>query len=229
MDLSPLELKLKIKFKDRGLLTTALTHRSYLNEYQSGKIESNERLEYLGDAVLELAVSKALYLKRPEMTEGGLTNLRSNLVRTTTLARAAKRLNLGVFLRLSRGEDESRGRENQSLLADAVEALIGAIYLDQGFEKTESFIEKHLLVELDSILAKGSLKDDKSLFQEAAQADCRQTPIYKVVSESGPDHAKEFKVAVWVGKEKLAVGKGKSKQEGEQNAARLALDKWPKR
>jgi len=213
-----------LPIKDSKLKSLALTHRSYLNEHRSVS-EHNERLEYLGDAVLELAVTKFLFDKYPKKPEGELTALRSAMVRTTTLSTVAATLDLGKKLKMSKGEAVSGGRENLALLANTFEAVVGSIYLDQGFESVVEFLEIHLFPLLPEIIEKGLEKDFKSTLQEMVQAEGKPTPTYVVVSESGPDHDKEFKVTVKVGQDELASGEGKSKQLAQQAAAEAALRK----
>lgn len=215
--------KLKSLFKNKKLLTQALTHRSWVNEHPDTR-GTNERLEYLGDAVLEFVVSRHLYEKFPEKKEGYLTALRANLVNTINLAEVAKRLGVGDALYLSRGEEEGGGRENSSLLANTVEAIIGALFLDKGLKEAEEFIEKNLLSGLPQKVAQ-PLKDAKSRLQEYIQAAGYSAPKYKVLEEKGPDHAKSFTVAVIVDNKSLGKGKGPNKSKAEQEAARQALDK----
>lgn len=212
---------LKKLFKNEKLLTQALTHKSWVNE-NKGKRESNERLEFLGDAVLEIVVSDALYNEFPKKEEGYLTALRANLVNTVNLAKLAKNLKLGKEIYLSKGEEDTKGRENQSLLADTIEAIIGAIYIDQGLEKAAEFIKTNLLTEVPEKI-KEPLKDAKSRLQELVQAKGYATPKYKVINEEGPDHAKTFVVEVSVNGDKSGTGKGKNKAEAAQNAAEKAL------
>ena len=225
MLLSDLEKNLNIKFSDRTLLRTALTHRSYLNEHPEYKGESNERLEFLGDAVLELTVSCYLFKSFPKLPEGQLTVLRSAIVSTKTLAKVAKSLNLGQFLFLAKGEEKGGGRSNTTLLANTVEAVIGAIFLDQGLEPVQNFIKEHILALLPQIIKSGAYKDPKSKLQEIVQGKFKNPPIYQVIKEEGPDHAKVFTVAVYVDSKKLGQGKGLSKQEAEEEAAQKALAK----
>ncbi|MDO8515409.1 MAG: ribonuclease III [bacterium] len=210
-----------IKFNDESLLKTALTHRSYLNE-NKGVRESNERLEFLGDSVLSILTSEYLYKKFPEYPEGKLTNTRSVLVRGKTLALVAKELNLGEYLLMSKGEKDSGGAQNDTLLADATEALIGAIYLDQGLEVVREFLEKYLY--------SGNFEavDYKSIVQETAQSKFRVSPKYKVIEAVGPDHDKKFVIGIYFGAELMGQGEGKNKQEAEQAAAKVALDKITK-
>lgn len=219
------------KFNNNKLLEQAFTHRSYLNEVKGlpadrqGKLESNERLEFLGDSILSFVVSKYLYDKYPQFKEGVLTNLRSLLVNTKSLAGEAKRLEFGKKLLLSKGEEEAKGRENPSLLADSFEAFIGALFLDSGIKPVEDFIENTLLKKTEEIVNGSSLKDPKSLLQEYVQAKIHTSPIYKVIEEKGPSHAKTFTVAAFVNNEKFGEGQGKSKQEAQANAAKQALEK----
>lgn len=213
-----------VLFRNQKLFEQAFTHRSFLNEAKE-KIESNERLEFLGDSILSFIVSQYLYKKYPEYHEGNLTNIRSLLVNTKTLAQVAKSLDFGQYLRLSKGEEEARGRENQSLLADCFEAYIGALFLDQGIEPVEQFLSTTLFPRIDEVVSKKQFKDPKSLFQEHMQAQNHTSPVYKVIAEEGPSHAKEFTVAVYVKDKQLGEGKGRSKQEAEENAAKQALEK----
>lgn len=219
---------MKLVFRDPTLFATALSHRSSLNERsQSGTTatQSNERLEFLGDAVLELAATLYLYKQRPDEDEGKLTAYRSALVRTETLADLAKELGLDKQMFLSKGEEHGGGRENTSLLADLMEAVIGALYLDQGFEAVEAFLAAHLFPKFNDILKQKSYKDQKSLLQEEVQARSYGTPVYKVVKAIGPDHDKEFTVEVWVDGVLWGAGVGHSKQAASQAAASAALGK----
>ena len=213
-------------FTNAALLETALTHRSALNEKGSTITESNERLEFLGDAVLELIATEFLYKKFPAEPEGTLTAYRSALVKTTSLATVAEKLGLGDQLKMSKGEEATGGRSNPSLLADTLEAVVGALYLDQGIEVCVTFLQEHLFVSLDTILEQRLYKDPKSELQERVQAQGLETPRYEVVSETGPDHSKEFTVAVYVGSEVAGQGLGKSKQQAQQGAAQEALQKY---
>ena len=215
--------KLEKLFTNKDLLKLALTHKSWINEHENGKV-TNERLEYLGDAVLELAVSEELYLRFPDKEEGFLTTLRSNLVNTTNLTKIAKKLKLGELLLLAKGEEETGGRNNPSLLANTTEAVIGALYLDQGMEKTRKFIETHLFSDIDKKIKK-PLKDPKSRLQEYAQNKGFHAPSYKVVSQTGPDHDKTFVINVFVNDKVWGKGKGESKSKAAQKAAKDALTK----
>ncbi len=224
-DFSLLEQKLSITFKDKELLAQAFTHRSYINENKSAK-EHNERLEFLGDAVLELAATAFLFNKYPNKDEGALTSYRAALVNTNTLSKVASDLGFNDFLLLSRGESKDNGgRARQYILADTFEAMIGAIYLDQGYDAAYSFINSYLLSLTDEIVSSGTFIDAKSFLQERSQELLSITPVYETVHEEGPDHNKYFTVAVKIKDETLATGKGKSKQEAEQEAARKALEK----
>lgn len=217
--------KLRTKFKNKNLFDTALTHRSWVNEHPRAR-DHNERLEFLGDAVLELVVSEKLYLKFPYEKEGFMTSLRANLVNTVNLSNVAKKIAIGQEIFLSKGEEDGGGRINQSLLANSVEALIGAIYLDQGLSNADKFITENLISQIDEKLTK-PLKDAKSRLQELLQSQGFATPRYKVVKEAGPDHAKEFTVQVHVKDEVLGKGSGKSKAEAEQSAAENSLVNFP--
>lgn len=213
------------KFKNLQLLEEAFTHRSYLNENPQRNLVSNERLEFLGDAVLSFLVSKLLFQKFPRLPEGDLTNLRSAIVCTKTLCRTAKNLNLGEKLKLSRGEETSGGRNNPSLLANTFEAFLGALYLDQGIEEAENFLKTCLFPFLSEIIKSDSYKDFKSRFQEIVQEKAKISPVYKILKTIGPDHAKKFTVGVYVKEKLIGQGSGWSKQEAEQEAAKTALEK----
>lgn len=213
--------KVKASFTNPKLLDQALTHRSWINEHPDSP-GTNERLEFLGDAVLEFVVSSAIYEKFPDQEEGYLTALRANLVNTHNLAEVAKELKVGEHIHLSKGEEETGGRENPSLLADTVEAVVGALYLDQGIAKAEEFITDHILSNIKQKLAQ-PLKDAKSRLQEKVQAEGLPTPKYKVIEESGPDHAKEFMVEVSIDGQVWGQGKGRNKAEAQQEAAASAL------
>jgi len=223
-DFSKFEKKIDILFQDKSLLKQAFTHRSYLNERPSWKLPHNERLEFLGDAVLELIVTEYLFEKYPEKPEGELTSLRAALVNATMLAKIAGDLNINDFLLLSRGEKKDTGKARQYILANTFEALIGAIYLDQEYKTAKSFIKRCLLVYLDEVLKNNLWRDAKSFFQEKAQEIAGITPAYKVLKEWGPDHNKHFLIGVFLNDEVIAQGEGLSKQEAEQNAAFNALE-----
>jgi ribonuclease-3 len=211
------------RFKNKKLFEQAFIHRSYLNEVKE-TLGSNERLELLGDSVLSFVVSSYLYEKYPNFKEGLLTNLRSLLVNTKTLAEVAREIDFGQYLKLSKGEEDSKGRENQSLLADCFEAFIGALFLDQGIDEVKIFLKKTLLLKTDELVQKKSFKDPKSLLQEAVQAKKQSSPAYKVIEEEGPPHARTFTIGVYVNKELLGTGRGKSKQDAEEKAAKEALE-----
>jgi ribonuclease-3 len=224
-DYSILEKQINVQFKDKELLRQAFTHRSYINEHKGSSFEHNERLEFLGDAVLELAATSFLFKKYPKRNEGELTSFRAALVNTNTLSEVASKLGFNDFLLLSKGESKDTGRARQYILADTFEAVIGAIYIDQGYDAAQAFINAHLLLLTDEIVKTGSWIDAKSYFQEKSQEILSVTPLYETILEEGPDHNKYFTVAVKVKDETVATGKGKSKQEAEQEAARNALEK----
>ncbi len=219
-----LEQKIGIAFRDSNLLLQALTHRSYLNENSSWKFDHNERLEFLGDAVLELVVTEYLYNSYPN-PEGEMTNWRAALVNSVMLSKVATKFGLNDYLLLSRGEAKDTGRARQYILANAVEAVIGAIYLDQGYDPSKKFIMQFIMDELPGIFAGESYRDAKSKFQEEAQDRMSITPNYEVLEEWGPDHAKQFKVGVFLNKDLAGQGEGPSKQEAQQAAAENALAK----
>jgi len=223
-----LEKKLGIKFHNKDLLTQAFTHRSYLNENPDFKLDHNERLEFLGDAVIELIVTEHLYKDYPEKAEGELTNWRASLVNAKMMTSVAEELEFNNFLLLSKGEAKETGKARAYILANTFEALLGALYLDSGYKPCDEFIKKYLLGKLSDIIKDGSYKDSKSKFQEEAQEKVSITPNYKVMKESGPDHDKKFVVGVFLGDQLIAEGEGSSKQEAEEAAAELALDvkKW---
>lgn len=226
-DLNQLESEIKIKFNDRNLLQSALTHRSYLNENRSWPLAHNERLEFLGDAVLELVVTEYLYRNFPN-PEGELTNLRSALVNYKMLSEIAKSINLDKYILLSKGESKDLGRARQVILANAMEALIGAIYLDTGFQETVEFVHRLVIGQLAEIMSNGKVLDPKSKFQELTQEKSGVTPHYKVLAEWGPDHNKQFEVGVFVQDQQVAKGVGSSKQEAEISAAENGLKVWDK-
>jgi len=220
---SKFEDKAGVVFKNKSLLKQAFTHRSYINENKNTKLEHNERLEFLGDAVLELVVTDFLYREYPTKSEGELTTYRSALVNSTTLSEVASNLDMNDFLLLSKGESKDTGRARQFILANTFESVVGATYLDQGYDSAKKFIEKHIFIFADKMIARGNLVDTKSLFQERAQEKTGATPAYKLIKDSGPDHDKSFTVGVYINREQIATGEGKSKQEAEQNAAQRAL------
>ncbi|MSU45109.1 MAG: ribonuclease III [Candidatus Zambryskibacteria bacterium] len=223
MDFTEFQNKISITFKDLSLLTQAFVHRSYINENKQSGLSHNERLEFLGDAVLELVITDFLYKKYTDKAEGELTAYRSALVNADTCAKIATSLEMGDYLMLSKGETKDTGRARQYILANALEALIGAIYIDQGLEKAHEFIEKNFTPMIESIISAKSFIDAKSLFQEKAQEFDGVTPSYKTIKETGPDHEKKFTVGVYVGKDLVGTGEGESKQDAEQLAARAAL------
>lgn len=221
-----LEKRIGIVFKNKDLLIEALTHRSYLNEYPKWHLPHNERLEYLGDAVLELMVSEELFEKFPKQPEGRLTVLRAALVNYQILAKVAESMVLDDFILMSRGEKKDTGRAREVILANAMEALIGAIYLDQGFKKTKPFIQKFVMKNLDEVLKSGSYRDTKSELQEIAQEKLKITPTYRVLGESGPAHQRIFRMGVYFGEKLIADGQGAAKQDAELEAARNALKSY---
>lgn len=220
-----LEEVLKTEIKDEILFQTAFTHRSYLNEHPEYKRESNERLEFLGDAVLQLLSSHFLYNKFPKEPEGMLTNYRASIVCTPSLAAEAERLGYGDFLRLSKGEEATGGRKREYILANTFEAVLGALYVENGIDLCKEFVERELFYKVDSIVESESYKDAKSKFQEIAQEKYNVTPEYKLIEAWGLDHEKTFKVGVFVGDDQFGIGEGRSKQKAEQTAAKKALDK----
>lgn len=225
---TPFEEKLNIHFKNKNLLTQAFVHRSYLNENSNLKHGHNERLEFLGDAVLELIVTTHLYTNFPNSPEGELTAFRSSLVNTQVIGGVAQDLGMNEYLLLSKGESKDVGKARMHILANTFESFIGALYLDQGYEPCKLFIEKYLFPKIEQIIKHKLWRDAKSLVQEKAQEVYHVTPSYKVLNESGPDHDKKFSVGIFFGSDLIAQGKGKSKQEAEQNAAQLAIEakKW---
>lgn len=222
-ELKNLTRLLGIKFKNLGLLEQAFFHRSYLNEFK-GNLVSNERLEFLGDSILSLIVSTALFNLRPNDAEGDLTNLRAYIVKTKSLSEASKKLNLGRYLKLSKGEEMGGGRENPQLLANTYEAMLGAIYLDQGLEVVKAVIEKTLLSLFTGELKSGPPKDAKSNLQEYVQEKFKESPHYRILKTHGPDHAKQFVVAVYIKRKEMGRGFGSSKQDAEESSAKEALN-----
>ncbi len=213
-----------LKFRDPLLLRQALTHRSYINEHGASDTGDNERLEFLGDAVLDFLVGDMLYQRYAEMPEGDLTRLRAALVRTESLAALAQQLGLGSALRMGKGEENTGGRERQTNLCAAFESVVGALYLDQGLPAVQEFVIPHLNPLLEQIITSALDRDARSSLQEWSQAELNLTPIYRTVSSSGPDHQKEFLVEVLIGETVAGQGVGRSKQSGAQAAARSALD-----
>ncbi len=221
-ELADFQQRLAVTFNDPQLLERAFIHRSYLNEHPKLGLEHNERLEFLGDAVLELVVTDHLYRNYPN-PEGDLTNWRSALVKTESLAAAADKLQIAPYFKLSRGEAKGNARSHALISANAVEAIIGAIYLDQGYDTAADFINEHIVSRLPEILETGTWMDPKSKFQELAQERYGLTPVYKVIEESGPDHDKVFTVGAYVGDKRFGQGTGSSKQAAQQVAAATAL------
>lgn len=224
IDFSLFEKKTNIYFKDKKLLEQAFIHRSYINENNGVKLSHNERLEFLGDAVLELIITDYLYNKYPEKDEGELTAYRSALVNAVIIGDVALHLGMNEFLLLSKGEAKDVGKARSYILANTYEAYVGAVYLDQGYEVTKDFIAETLFGKIEDIVAKKLWRDSKSLVQEKAQEYLNVTPSYKVLHESGPDHDKFFTTGIYFGDILVAEGKGKSKQESEQDAAHKALE-----
>ncbi len=223
-DFSTLEKKLGIKFKNKDLLIQAFIHRSYLNENPDFYLFHNERLEFLGDAVLELVVTKYLFENYPKKQEGMMTNWRAALVNSKMLSKISKIVGFNSFLLLSQGEEKETGKARQFILANTFEAFIGALYLDQGYDACDRFIRQHLIKTLPEIIKKGLFKDAKSSFQEQAQEKVAVTPSYKVLKEWGPDHNKNFVVGAFLKEKLIAEGEGSSKQEAEEAAAKNALE-----
>jgi ribonuclease III len=222
--LSRLEAKIGVTFRDQKHLLTAVTHRSYLNEHREATQEHNERYEFLGDAILELVVTDFLFHKYPEKPEGDLTAIRAALVNTVSLAEASTTLEVNEFLLLSKGEERDTGRARQYILANTFEALIGAIYLDQGYDAAATFVGGQLFNRTEKIVEKRLWQDAKSRFQELSQENVGVTPSYETLGQSGPDHDRVFTVGVFLGGDKVAEGKGRSKQEAEQAAAEKAIE-----
>jgi ribonuclease-3 len=224
-DFTPFEQSIGIVFTDKALLQRAFTHRSFINENPKSGMEHNERFEFLGDAVIELIVTDYLFRNFPTHNEGELTAFRSALVNAIIMGEVATELNMNDYLLLSKGEAKDTGRARQTILANTYESFVGGLYLDQGYDVCKKFIHDTLLPRLDAIMKNKSWKDAKSQVQEEAQERVGVTPSYHVVSESGPDHDKYFNVGIFFGDQKIAEGKGKSKQEAQQNAALAALEK----
>ncbi len=210
------------KFKNRALQNQTFIHRSYLNEVEE-PIESNERLEFLGDSILSFVVSSYIFSEYKDLSEGELTNLRSVLTNTETLSIAARNMDLGSHLKLSKGEEGSGGRTNKTILANTFEALIGGLFMDQGIEAVRHMITETILKKSDEFISAQGLKDPKSKLQELLQERHKESPAYRIVKEEGPDHAKLYTIGVYLGKKLLSEGMGKSKQDAEKDAARRAL------
>lgn len=225
MDFSKLEKNLGVKFKNKKFLEQAFVHRSYLNENPGCKLEHNERLEFLGDAVMELVVTNYLFKNYPQNPEGDLTTWRAALVNSKMLSEVATKLGFNDYLMLSKGEGQDMGRARQFILANTLEAVIGAIYLDSGFEKAQKFLEKTLICELERVLSEKLYLDPKSLFQEEAQGKMGITPSYELIKEEGPDHCKKFEIGVYLNGDLITKGEGPSKQTAQEDAARKGLKK----
>jgi len=225
-NLKLLSKALQVEFKNQDLLIEAITHRSYVNEHKTENLNHNERLEFLGDAVLELSVTRFLFNNYKEFMEGDLTSFRAALVKTESLAEEAVRLKLGDFVLMSKGEESTGGRTRQYILANTVEAIIGGIYQDQGFEVADKFIIENISYKAENIIKSRSDIDAKSKLQEITQEQYKVTPIYQLIDAKGPDHNKIFEMGVYLNDVLLAQGSGKSKQEAEQSAARLTLQNW---
>lgn len=224
-DYSAFEKHIHIEFNNKDLLRQAFTHRSYLNEHREADWNHNERLEFLGDAVLELVSTHYLFEKFPDRPEGELTAIRAALVNTISLAETAQELGMNEYLLLSKGEAQDRGRARQFILANALEALIGAIYMDTGIGEAKKFIDNTLLVKTDRIVEKHLWQDAKSRFQELSQEHGGVTPTYRTLEENGPDHNKTFTIGVFLNETEIARGEGASKQEAEQEAAQKGIKK----
>lgn len=220
--------KLGFEFNDITLLVAALTHRSYVNEHRSAGVEHNERLEYLGDAVLELVSSDFLY-RRYNESEGIMTALRSALVRTESIGEAGYELGYEPLVRLSKGEKQGSARAHEVIIADCFEAVIGAIYLDQGYDTAKDFIAKHILSKIDKIIEEGTWKDPKSYVQELSQKVEGVTPVYRTLRADGPDHDKHFVVGMYIDGELFTSGEGHSKQDAQTNAAKKGVKKFRKK
>jgi ribonuclease III len=225
MDIKKFESKIGLKFKDKELLKRSLTHRSFLNENKDEELKNNERLEFLGDAVLELIISEYLFNTYPERAEGDLTSFRAAVVKTDSLAKISKQLGIGEFLLMSKGEEMTGGREKDYLLANTFEAIIGALYLDQGYEPVKEFLIKHLVPQISTIVKYRLDIDSKTKLQETTQTKFKTTPVYKVIKEKGPDHNKIFTVAVMIKGKIYGEGEGITKQKAEDAAASQALRK----
>lgn len=220
-----LNQELSLDISNEELFQTAFTHRSYLNEHPKYPNPSNERLEFLGDAVLQFLSSRHLYNKFTTLPEGDLTNLRASIVKTTSLSEEAKKLNFGNYLLLSKGEESTGGRDREYLLANAFEAFLGALYIEKGIESCEEFLSKNLFYKLEESISSQNFKDAKTKFQEKIQETRKTTPTYKIMDSWGSEHEKMFKVGVYIGSELFSEGEGASKQKAEQDAASKGLDK----
>ncbi len=223
-DITKLQSVLGVTFTDTAVLLSAITHRSYLNEHREATWDHNERMEFLGDAVLELVVTDFLFKEYPDKPEGELTAVRAALVNTVSLAAASEKLGLNDFLLMSKGESKDLGRARQYILANTFEACIGAIYLDQGYDASHKFIAEQLFAKTEEIVSKRLWQDAKSRFQELAQEHASVTPTYETLKQEGPDHDRVFTVGVFLRQNKVAEGSGRSKQEAEQVAAEQAIE-----
>ena len=223
-NLNEIQKNIGLDFQNPELLEIALTHRSYLNEHQGAKIQNNERQEYLGDAVLELIISDYIFRKYPDKAEGELTSIRSAVVRTESLAEESRKLGIGEHLQMSKGEKDSGGKDKDYLLANAYEAVLGAIYLDSGMESCIQFVTRTLVPKIDNIVENNLFIDPKTQAQEIIQSRYKTTPTYEIVKEEGPDHDKKFTVALLINKKEKAQGQGTSKQKAEESAALAAIE-----
>ena len=223
IDYDDLEKRIGVKFANRDLLKTALTHRSYINENREQNIENNERLEFLGDAVLELIISDHIYKKYPEKHEGELTAIRSALVRTESIAEESKKMGIGQYLLLSKGEEESGGKDKEYIIADLYEAVLGAIYLDKDYETAKEYVTRTILKKVDKVVEEELFIDPKTKIQELSQAKYKVTPTYTILKEEGPDHDKHFTIGLFLENKEIAQGVGTSKQKAEEDAARKAI------
>lgn len=223
-DSSDFEKNIGVAFKNKNLLKEALTHRSYLNEHPEWAVFHNERLEYLGDAVLELVATEYLFHFYPNYQEGELTSLRAALVNYQMMAKVAREISLEQYLFLSKGEAKDSGKAREVILANALESLIGAIYLDHGYDMTKTFIERFIISHLREVVDQKLYKDSKSVFQEIMQEKKKITPTYRVLRETGPDHQKQFLIGVFLDEELVTQGQGTSKQEAESSGAKAALE-----
>jgi len=223
-DSSDFEKNIGVAFKNKSLLKEALTHRSYLNEHPEWSVFHNERLEYLGDAILELVTTEYLFHFYPNYQEGELTSLRAALVNYQMMGKVAREISLEQYLFLSKGEAKDSGKAREVILANALESLIGAIYLDHGYDITKTFIERFIISHLREIVDQKLYRDPKSVFQEIMQEKKKVTPTYRVLRETGPDHQKQFLVGVFLDEELVAQGQGTSKQEAESSGAKAALE-----
>lgn len=224
-ELAKVQRELRVKFRQTDLLEEALSHSSFVNELADEKLPHNEKLEFLGDAVLELIVSHELYIDYPEYCEGELTKLRAAAVRKTTLAKIAKQIDIGPYIRLGKGEELGGGRKRNALLADALEAIIGALYLDGGLEKARKFILDHFADEIERLNQDHHKMDYKSILQEITQSRFQTLPRYNVVSETGPPHDRIYEISITIAKKPYGIGKGRNKKDAQQKAARAALIK----